>query len=188
MILSACVLGVCALCVMGAGACSRHSVAIPRNDDAREVVLSHLLDGGLSLEQVNLDGILDLETALDAVKRIYAEGLSGVELYTGALVDLPSAERKNALITAAKVRVETVRGFLGDDGDSVPPARGPGQIAMNVGHPHPQDAEENPDAMARTAARELGGLVLGTGPPSGAAIPRGRGGRSSDGRQRHEVD
>ncbi len=37
LILSACVLGVCAL---GAGGCSRHAVGIPRNDDAREVSLA----------------------------------------------------------------------------------------------------------------------------------------------------
>jgi pyridoxine 5-phosphate synthase len=36
--------------------------------------------------------------ALDAVKRVHAEGLSGVELYTGAIVDLPRAERASALV------------------------------------------------------------------------------------------
>jgi pyridoxine 5-phosphate synthase len=35
---------------------------------------------------------------LDAVKRIHAEGVSGVELYTGSLVDLPGAERRAALM------------------------------------------------------------------------------------------
>jgi pyridoxine 5-phosphate synthase len=34
---------------------------------------------------------------LDAVKRVHAEGVSGVELYTGALVDLPPPERSAAL-------------------------------------------------------------------------------------------
>jgi pyridoxine 5-phosphate synthase len=35
--------------------------------------------------------------SLDAVKSAHASGVSQVELYTGALVDLPAAERRNAL-------------------------------------------------------------------------------------------
>jgi pyridoxine 5-phosphate synthase len=36
--------------------------------------------------------------SLEAVKRIHGEGIAGVELYTGALVDLPGREREAALV------------------------------------------------------------------------------------------
>lgn len=36
--------------------------------------------------------------SLDAIKRVHAEGVRGVELYTGSLVDLPGPERSAALV------------------------------------------------------------------------------------------
>jgi pyridoxine 5-phosphate synthase len=50
-----------------------------------------LTDAGISVHAL-------VSPALDAVKRIHAEGISGVELYTGALVDLPGRERASALV------------------------------------------------------------------------------------------
>ena len=58
---------------------------------------------------------------VEAVKRAHAEGLTRVELYTGALTDLPSAERRAALTQlsdaarlAAKLGIEVgVSGGLG---------------------------------------------------------------------------
>jgi pyridoxine 5-phosphate synthase len=58
---------------------------------------------------------------VEAVKRAHSEGLSRVELYTGALTDLPGPERKNALNglsdaarLAAKLGIEVgVAGGLG---------------------------------------------------------------------------
>jgi len=58
---------------------------------------------------------------LDAVKAAHAAGVAGVELYTGALVDLPPRERQEALLAlgdaarlAAKLRLELgVGGSLG---------------------------------------------------------------------------
>lgn len=50
-----------------------------------------LMDAGISVHAL-------VPPALDAVKRIHAEGLAGVELYTGALVDLPGPERERALV------------------------------------------------------------------------------------------
>ena len=50
-----------------------------------------LMDAGISVHAL-------VSPALDAVKKVHAEGLAGVELYTGALVDLPGAERENALV------------------------------------------------------------------------------------------
>ncbi|MGH0029536.1 MAG: pyridoxine 5'-phosphate synthase [Myxococcota bacterium] len=51
--------------------------------------------------------------SLDAVKQMHAHGLAGIELYTGAAVDLPTREREQALIElgdaarlAAKVGLE----------------------------------------------------------------------------------
>lgn len=106
------------------------------------------------------------------------------ETLTAVIEDLSEASvtedgaRKDTLIIAARVRVETIQGFLGEVANSAAVAvsvaeRGPGRIAMNAGHPHPQDTEGNPDAVAATRATELGGLVLGTGPPP-PAVPRGR--------------
>ncbi|MDH3213015.1 MAG: pyridoxine 5'-phosphate synthase [Myxococcales bacterium] len=58
---------------------------------------------------------------LDSVKRVHAEGLAGVELFTGTIVDLPAAERSrefeqlgDAVRLAAKLRmVVGVGGGLG---------------------------------------------------------------------------
>jgi pyridoxine 5-phosphate synthase len=36
--------------------------------------------------------------AIEAVKPLHAQGLAGVELFTGALVDLPSVERERAMV------------------------------------------------------------------------------------------
>lgn len=53
-----------------------------------------------------------VQPTLEAVKRVHAEGVSGVELYTGAVVDLPGPERAAALTAlgdaarlAAKLRL-----------------------------------------------------------------------------------
>lgn len=59
--------------------------------------------------------------SLDAVKQLHASGLAGVELYTGTLVDLPHAEREQALALlgdaarlASKLRLELgIGGGLG---------------------------------------------------------------------------
>jgi len=53
-----------------------------------------------------------VQPTIDAVKHAHEEGVSGVELYTGALVDLPGPERASALVAmgdaarlAAKLRL-----------------------------------------------------------------------------------
>lgn len=53
-----------------------------------------------------------VQPTLEAVKSVHAEGVTGVELYTGALVDLPGSERSAALLglsdaarLAAKLRL-----------------------------------------------------------------------------------
>jgi pyridoxine 5-phosphate synthase len=59
--------------------------------------------------------------SLDAVKQLHAQGLAGVELYTGVAIDLPSGEREQALSVlgdaarlASKLRLEIgVGGGLG---------------------------------------------------------------------------
>lgn len=49
-----------------------------------------LVDAGIGVHAL-------VAPALDSVKRMHAAGISGVELYTGALVDLPARERESAL-------------------------------------------------------------------------------------------
>lgn len=49
-----------------------------------------LIDAGIPVSAL-------VQPTIDAVKQVHEEGLSGVELYTGAVVDLPGAERRAAL-------------------------------------------------------------------------------------------
>ena len=61
--------------------------------DAPELttVTRALIDAGITVHAL-------VSPTLDAVKRAHAGGIAGVELYTGALVDLPRSERAGALI------------------------------------------------------------------------------------------
>lgn len=66
-----------------------------------------------SLEEAGLPSVLVVPPALEAVKAAHALGASGVELFTGATVDLPPGERRaqlealgDAVRLAAKLRLE----------------------------------------------------------------------------------
>ena len=61
--------------------------------DASELaaIVRTLTDAGIAVHAL-------VPPTLDAVKRAHAGGLAGVELYTGAIVDLPRTERAGALV------------------------------------------------------------------------------------------
>jgi len=73
------------------------------------------------LQEAGISVSLRVHPKLDAVKAAHAEGASGVELYTGGILDLPEAERKAALESladavrlAAKLRLQiAIGGGLG---------------------------------------------------------------------------
>jgi pyridoxine 5-phosphate synthase len=51
-----------------------------------------------SLTEAGIPAHALVQPTLDAVKRVHADGVDGVELYTGALIDLPLAEREPACV------------------------------------------------------------------------------------------
>jgi pyridoxine 5-phosphate synthase len=73
------------------------------------------------LEEAGIPVSLRVPCRLDAIKAAHGDGATGVELYTGAIVDLPAAERKAELETlgdavrlAAKLRLRIgIGGGLG---------------------------------------------------------------------------
>lgn len=52
-----------------------------------------------SLEDAGIAASVRVAPELDAIRAVHAQGVSDVELFTGYLVDLPDAERRNALVT-----------------------------------------------------------------------------------------
>jgi pyridoxine 5'-phosphate synthase PdxJ len=75
-----------------------------------------------SLEEAGIGVSVRVAPELDAIRAVHAQGVSDVELFTGYLVDLPDAERRNALVTlgdtarlASKLRLGiSVAGGLDD--------------------------------------------------------------------------
>lgn len=51
-----------------------------------------------SLKEAGIPAHALVSPTLDAVKRVHADGVAGVELYTGALIDLPASEREVACV------------------------------------------------------------------------------------------
>jgi pyridoxine 5-phosphate synthase len=52
-----------------------------------------------SLEDAGIAASVRVAPELDAIRAVHAQGVTDVELFTGYLVDLPEAERRNALVT-----------------------------------------------------------------------------------------
>jgi pyridoxine 5-phosphate synthase len=85
-----------------------------RGESSVGPVVRELAEAGIGVAALIAPGV-------EAVKRAHAEGLSKVELYTGALTDLPGAERRAALAQlsdaarlAAKLGIEVgIAGGLG---------------------------------------------------------------------------
>ncbi|MBJ22417.1 MAG: hypothetical protein GY910_25710 [bacterium] len=75
-----------------------------------------------SLEDAGIAASVRVAPELDAIRAVHAQGVSDVEFFTGHLVDLPDAERRNALVAlgdttrlASKLRlVIAVAGGLDD--------------------------------------------------------------------------
>lgn len=98
----------------------------------------HLAPVVRALAEAGIPTYALVSPALDAVKQVHAEGVAGVELYTGALVDLPSAEREQALALlgdaarlASKLRLDLgIGGGLGYR--SIPDVIQAAPVAMRV--------------------------------------------------------